>query len=254
MKHRKSVPGHGFSLEGRQAARARLEGQLPDRGPECPLTFELIELAQDLKSAPEKEFLEKHLAGCAYCRQRLEAQQRVRQRLEELYQAGAPLPGLADDVAYWRQRRHPWVDLGSARPWPVQYLSADGGDDDLERIDQVATLPWREGPTPLLNFGLQWSRLGFSPWSLTLRLPRHGRDHEHGNSRAALDQLEGYQVRLRWRTADGASGEVQTQLDRSSLHDELVSTEPITVPGADPETVQEVELALGQRMQGLDGT
>src|SRR5262245_26161711 len=73
--------GYGLTPVARAADRAALAADLPARGPGCPFTVDLIELALGLAPPEESARLREHVGGCTYCLARYEAQQRAAQHL-----------------------------------------------------------------------------------------------------------------------------------------------------------------------------
>src|SRR5262249_12469341 len=103
------ILGYGFSLEGREADWGDLEAGLPARGPNCPLTAELLELALGQTQASEGDRLRAHVSECASCRSRLEVQQRAVQRAETM--RSPSVPTLQEQVAadFQARRRLRWA-------------------------------------------------------------------------------------------------------------------------------------------------
>src|SRR5947208_1793070 len=117
--------GYGFSREGLEEQWAALELRLPKKTPDCPLTYDLIELALGQVTPPQSTRLHQHLSECAYCRERFESQQRAsapeRRRFAAL--AGLVRADVAGDFQQRRQKYWKWTGAVQL----VEGLKPDGG-------------------------------------------------------------------------------------------------------------------------------
>jgi hypothetical protein len=258
--------GYGFSPHGREADWRDLEADLPVKGPNCPLTADLFDLALGLASGPEAARLRAHIdgdrlsdkTGCPYCRSRFEAQRRAIQRADELQDQAAVSTPLSEQIAAAFRNRGRYRRSGAVQA--VKTLAADG---DLVVIDQHVTLGLPDGPAETaapLELFIQWSRPrqdeagpgGAHRWSVTLRLPSRTADAPTGTVREDLQRLGGRQVQVTW-TAPGAGHAWQVQTDLYWDVQQLVS-HPEDVLIEDPGVLTHVELTLGESARGLDAS
>jgi hypothetical protein len=249
MNRTNLILGYGFSLEGREADWEELEAELPVRGPNCPLTADLLEFALgQVQSPQEADRLRVHVSECVSCRNRLDVQQRAVRRAESL-RAATPAATLQEQVAAdFRARRKPHR-RGAMRP-VSKLLLADSGKP-------VALLAPNDPGLPPLNAVLQWSKpdpnRNDSPWYVTLRLPSQALEPTWGNPESELEELSGYLVRLTFWIADRKPGlSVEARLDWDAEHKQLVSHRPERVALSDPQAVTDVEFFPVERIKGLD--
>jgi hypothetical protein len=85
MKNSVAFFGYGFSREGREAAWKELEANLPEPGPDCPPTLEMLDLALGLPlEAARVSQLQQHLGSCPRCLARFESQKRAVRKMNAL--------------------------------------------------------------------------------------------------------------------------------------------------------------------------
>src|SRR5262249_57066232 len=98
------ILGFGFSPEGRAAAWKNLQEEDP-RGPDCPLTLELLDLAQGGLDGDHRERVRRHVDSCSRCAVRFGAQTRALAKLKEARDRAPAGPVLAGLGAASAKRR-----------------------------------------------------------------------------------------------------------------------------------------------------
>jgi len=223
--------GFGYSREDRLAAWNKLEDG-PEAGPECPLTFDLLELARGrLDDARQIASLREHLDRCPRCGQRFDAQSRAVQQLKAGYATEVPSGG---------------APMSPQKVWqasvePVSLMALDGPD-------AVTSMPIRLSPPgekgTELSGVLRWNRGraggGVAPWYVALHLPRP----EDARARDAWSDLANWEIELDL-TDKNQERPCLLFLELGRKDDVLFSL-PAAV-SLDPPSVRTIRLKTGQR-------
>ena len=142
--------GYGFSPEAREAEWRELEGNLPAKRSDCPLTAEFLELAAGQAFPEEEARLKDHLSTCDSCRTRFQFQQRAVRRAEELRARAPGVSLLAQTAAELKEHLSTAVgrqDVGSTTSATVasgitaeaggSVASSEGGQEWANALSKV---------------------------------------------------------------------------------------------------------------------
>jgi hypothetical protein len=259
-QRKQGIYGYGFSLEGLVAARHELETDRPARGPTCPLTADLMDLALGQAEAADARRLRDHLADCPGCQVRFASQERAVQQLQEQTSQAPPSKLRAEVLGELRDRQR--LRLRGAVT-TIARLAADGGPNTIKQV--VTLMPVTDGTCgAAMHAVLEWNRSAAGsaggqipgPWSVTLSLPlRSSAEHherEHANAETDLNALAGRPVRLKLLTSNPLeSYHLETQLHWDPDHTELIS-HPETVAVKDPGCIASADCVPNKPIERLD--
>ncbi|HEY7310984.1 MAG TPA: hypothetical protein VH643_16590 [Gemmataceae bacterium] len=261
MAENMGILGYGFSREGRDADWQELEAELSAKGPDCPLTADLLDLALNWGQGSDAQRVREHLdSGCAYCRGRFEAQQRAIAQAEELPIAPMDVPrvpavgpSIFERVSARLRERTTTPRRLVGEMKPVLRLAGDSGP--RKRPFQVALREeGAEAGPDVLNVEVSFYQpdpTAAKTWSLELYAPVKNRDGEHVNAEPRLRELDGRAVRLVLKSADFAPvKKLTTALDWDPAGQQLVSLNS-TLEIDDPARIKYLELLPRKRIDGL---
>jgi hypothetical protein len=262
--------GYGFSPEALAAEWEELEADLPARGPNCPFTLDLIELALGSTAQLDGARLQGHIDGCEYCRKRFESLQQATQ------QAFAP-PVVPKGAATFGDvcaglRGFGLVGKPILAPEKASGLAAEkalglAAKDGLNLVvHRIPLRPEDSDPLPPLNLFLVCNELTAgrssggegTTWAIQLIFQSDQLDREHGNPEAELTRLSSYQVRLglRGRLPDQDRDwrrQLTTRLDWRADQHQLASPR-VEVSIEDPGSLTEVGFSPLEPYGGIDAT
>jgi hypothetical protein len=251
--------GYGYSADALEAAWQELErGQL-EKGPDCPLTADLLDLALGLTEGQREADLHRHLQGCGYCDSRFQAQVRAAQANTHPSNQSAG-PTLREQiVASFAERLHA-VRVGTL---VVELpLAADAGRMVLRQSARLAPRQGGKGADRLHLF-LEWtpheaatpSGTGTRSWSVLLWLPVQPNDPDQANRPADLSYFDRRQVRLTLTPADRSWVRViQTQLNWDNTRRDAIVSNPVVVHLDNPEQIADMEFSPGEPVQQHDAS
>lgn len=275
MKETMNILGYGFSREGRDADWQELEAELPAKGPDCPLTGDLLDLALNREQQAEAARVREHLDGCDYCRGRFEAQKRAIAQANA-FRADAAGPSLFESVSLLLEERIADRLVGEMKLVPAAPPTAAGPRLAAGSVPSLAAAcgPLQStacGPrehsfevalrkegdkagSDALN-GLVFVRMpesaAASTWSVVFSAPVKTPERKHGNTESRLRDLSGREVLLVLKTADFADVKsLTTRLDWDPLEKQLVSLKR-TIEIDDPTRLKHLEFTRCKRIVGL---
>jgi hypothetical protein len=248
MKKNSTFLGYGWSASGLEADCPDPSAAMPAKGPDCPLTADLLDLALTLVDPEAEDTLRKHLTKCAYCEARYLAQCRAVQQAEGLRTA-VPAPTPRERMAKELAARIRNIRVGAVQMLRLKPLKADGDAPVKQYV--CLTLPEQASMQDGLNALLHWTAVrrpnnasrDAESWSLILRLPTRQSDADHGNADADLQSFDRRRIVLSLLPRNGGRTHfVDTQLLWATDRTALV-THPSTVRLDNPERIQFVEFS-----------
>lgn len=246
--------GYGFSAEGLRTSHEELSSGESARGPNCPLTGDLIDFMRGTLDPPVSQEVEKHVEGCDRCHDLLESQRRAEKILHTLDQEARQGPTVRSHLSETFAAYHRPVWKGT-----IEHLQNMKVSDEEEEVRQRVKVSQISGEPeiPFLTIVLDWSRPrssdpGENPWYLSLSLPCAEVDSESETPREQLNHVNSHRVRLSFRSKNGQEQETSAQLDWDGYRRQLVSSRPERVSLEDPQALETIKIALGRAIDGLD--
>jgi hypothetical protein len=259
MNTRVAFPGFGFSPEALEASWRELEQGQPEKGPDCPLTADLLDLALGLATGQRETDLHHHLKACGYCNSRFQAQSRSA-RYNSHPEPSATVPTLREQIVTTFGER-----LHAVRKGKLVQEETRAADDGREVRRQFWRLQPRDGKgAELLNLFLEWtpsqgtarSGTGGQAWSVLFWLAVEQTNQESTRDRSdPLDWFDRRQVRLTLTPADRSWVRVvETQLNRDNTEPDAIVSNPVVIHLDHPEHLANVEFAPGDLVQEHDAS